>query len=108
MFRMGAERVRQQTKSFSYALLSLWPINKQNGPHTESERAGLKAVADDPTRHHYAEEALPTGRYLTAVYADRASSPACVDCHNNHQDSPRHDFKVGEVMGAIVIRIAHD
>src|SRR5689334_14710988 len=37
MFRMGAERVRQQTRSFSYGLLSLWPINKQNGPHTEAE-----------------------------------------------------------------------
>ncbi len=26
-------------------------------------------------------------------------------CHNNHKDSPRTDAEVGDVMGAIVIRI---
>lgn len=30
---------------------------------------------------------------------------ACVDCHNNHRDSPRDDLEVGEVMGGVVIRI---
>jgi hypothetical protein len=43
--------------------------------------------------------------YYTAVYADIAVAPACVDCHNEHKDSPRNDFKIGEVMGGVVIRI---
>jgi hypothetical protein len=30
-------------------------------------------------------------------------SKACVDCHNNHPNSPRRDFKLNDVMGAIVI-----
>ena len=29
----------------------------------------------------------------------------CVSCHNDHKDSPRRDFKIGEVMGGVVIRI---
>src|SRR5690349_13414388 len=65
MFRMGAERVRQQTRSLSYGLLSLWPINKQNAPHTPVERAGLQAVADQPSSNHYAEESLDGRRYFT-------------------------------------------
>jgi hypothetical protein len=105
MFRMGAERSREKTKSFSYALVSLWPINKQNGPHTGAEQVGLKAVADNPDQPHYAEETLNGVKYLTAVYADRAVSPACVSCHNSHQDSPRKDFKLDDVMGAVVIRV---
>jgi hypothetical protein len=40
-----------------------------------------------------------------AVYADRAVSQACIGCHNSHQDSPRHDFKQNEVMGAVMIMI---
>src|SRR5439155_4448376 len=56
MFRMGAERVREQSKTLSYALLSLWPINKQNGPRTDAEKTGLKAVADDPSKPQYGEE----------------------------------------------------
>jgi hypothetical protein len=108
MFRMGAERVRQQHKGVSYGLLSLWPINKQNGAHTDAERAGLKAVVDQPASNLYTVETLENRRYFTAVYADRATSPACVDCHNHHQDSPRHDFKMDDVMGGIVIRVALD
>ncbi len=30
---------------------------------------------------------------------------ACISCHNEHKDSPRTDFKMGEVMGGVVIRL---
>jgi hypothetical protein len=105
MFRMGAERVREKTKAFSYALLSQWPINKQNGPHTETEKLGLKAVVDEPGQNRYADESINGVQYLTAIYPDVAVSEACVSCHNKHQDSPRHDFKLGDVMGGVVIRV---
>ena len=35
MFRYGAERVAEKGAPFSYSLLSLWPVNKQNKPKTE-------------------------------------------------------------------------
>ena len=44
-------------------------------------------------------------RYYTAVYPDVAVSDACTICHNEHKDSPKTDFKVGEVMGGVVIRV---
>jgi hypothetical protein len=105
MFRMGAERARESSKGFSYALLSLWPINKQNGARTDAEKTGLRAVADQPGQNVYADETLNGVQYLTAVYPDTAVSEACVNCHNGHQDSPRKDYKVGDVMGAVVIRV---
>jgi hypothetical protein len=105
MFRMGAEAARKHASGFSYALLSPWPINKQNAPRTDAEKAGLRAVADTG-KPYYAEEKLGGERYFTAVYADRAVSDACVGCHNGHADSPRHDFKLGDTMGGVVIRIA--
>lgn len=106
MFRMGAEKVRERSKRFSYALLSLTPINKQNAPRTDAERAGLEAVASGTTNNSYADETLGGAQYLTAVYPDRATSQACVTCHNDHPDSPRKDFKLGDVMGGVVIRVA--
>jgi hypothetical protein len=39
------------------------------------------------------------------VYADIAVAPACVTCHNEHKDTPKNDFKIGDVMGGVVIRI---
>lgn len=104
MFRFGAERVAEKNKTFSYSLLSLWPVNKQNAPRTDVEKEGLKAVAADK-KPFYKEETLGGKKYFTAVYADVAISPGCVNCHNEHLESPRSDFKLNDVMGGVVIRV---
>jgi hypothetical protein len=105
MFRMGADMVTEKNMGFTYSLLSMWPVNKQNKPKTMLEKEGLQFVADNPGKNYYGEEKLGETTYYTAIYADTAVAPACVDCHNDHKDSPRSDFKLGEVMGGVVIRI---
>ena len=105
MFRAGAELSQEKGAGFNYALLSLWPINKQNKPQTEAEKAGLQYVVDHPQENYYAEETLGDVRYFTAVYPDIAVVDACVVCHNNHKDSPKTDFELNDVMGGVVIRI---
>ena len=105
MFRFGAELAADKTEDFSYSLLSLHPVNKKNGPGTPLEEEGLQFVADNPGQHFYGEEALGGLRYFTAVYPDIAVAEACVNCHNNHKDSPRTNAELGDVMGGVVIRI---
>jgi len=108
MFRFVAEAVLDNTEDFSYSLLSLHPINKKNGPATGLEREGLEHVADNPGENFYGQEELGGERYFSAVYPDYAVVEACVQCHNNHKDSPRRDLSVGEVIGGVVIRIPMD
>jgi hypothetical protein len=110
MFRFGSELVAKRAEdmpdvNFSYSLQSLWPVNKQNAPKTEAEKTGLKYVADNKGQNYYTEETLGGKKYFTAVYADVGVAPVCVSCHNEHKDSPRRDFKLGDVMGGVVIRI---
>jgi hypothetical protein len=110
MFRFGSEMVAKRAEdlpevNFSYSLQSLWPVNKQNAPKTEAEKAGLKFVAENKGQNYYTEETLGGQKYFTAVYADTGVAPVCVSCHNEHKDSPRRDFKLGDVMGGVVIRI---
>ena len=105
MFRMGAEMAAQKTSDFSYALLSMWPVNKQNAPKTDAETKGLQFVVDNKGQNYYAEEVLGDRKYFTAVYPDTAVAPACITCHNGHKDSPRSDFAMGDVMGGVVVRI---
>ena len=105
MFRFGAELVADKTDELSYSLLSLHPINRKNGPATAIEENGLKQVAENPGQNFYSEEELDGERYFVAVYPDYAVAEACVNCHNNHKDSPRKDAEVGDVMGAVVIRL---
>ena len=108
MFRFGAEMVAEETDEFSYSLLSLWPINKQNAPTTDMEREGLQYIADNPGENFYGEEELGGTNYFTAVYPDIAVAEACYVCHNEHKDTPRTDFQAGDVMGGVVIRIPMD
>jgi len=113
MFRFGSELVQKRAKklpdvNFSYSLQSLWPINKQNAPKTKAEKDGLKFVADNKGKNYYTEETLGGQKYFTAVYADTGVAPVCVSCHNKHKDTPKNDFKIGDVMGGVVIRIPID
>ena len=108
MFRMGAEESGEKSEDFTYSLLSLWPINKQNNPKTEVEKAGLKFVAENKGENFYGTEELGGETYFTAVYADTAVAEVCVTCHNEHKDTPKTDFKLGDVMGGVVIRIPVD
>jgi hypothetical protein len=105
MFRMGSELAAKKNADFSYALLSMWPVNTQNAPKTEAEKAGLQAVVDKPGENYYTNETLGDRTYFTAVYPDVAVAQACIVCHNGHKDSPRSDFKMGDVMGGVVVRI---
>ncbi len=105
MLRMSAEEVNRSTSGqFSYSLLSLWPVNKQNGPRTESEKLGLRAIAETG-KNHYTEEVLGNDKFFVAYYPDRGVVDACIKCHNDHKDSPRKDFRIGDVMGGVVIRV---
>ena len=113
MFRFGAELVQKRAEklpdvNFTYSLQSLWPINKQNAPKTTAEKEGLKFVADNKGKNYYTEETLGGQKYFTAVYADTGVAPVCVSCHNKHKDTPKDDFKIGDVMGGVVIRIPVD
>ena len=62
-------------------------------------------VANAGKAPFYGEETLGGVKYFTAVYADIAVAAACVDCHNEHRETPRTDFKLGDVMGGVVLRI---
>ncbi len=36
----------------------------------------------------------------TAMFSDIAVVEACIDCHNKHKETPKSDWKLGDVMGA--------
>lgn len=88
-----------------YRLMSLWPINPQNAPATDVERKSLEAVRMQPERSATGTVTIGSQRYFQAVYADRAVTEACIGCHNAHPQSSKKDFKIADVMGALVIEI---
>ena len=104
MFRLGAELAAEKNRKVFYSLHSYWPLNKLNAPGSEMEKNGL-AFVTVKDQNFYGEEVIDGIKYFIAVYPDRATDQSCVQCHNNHKDSPRRNFRLGEVMGGVVIRI---
>ncbi|MHC1766371.1 MAG: DUF3365 domain-containing protein [Verrucomicrobiia bacterium] len=105
LLRGAGESIQQRGAEFSYTLRSLWPLNESHGPQTQVEQEGIEYVVRHPQETFYTEEELGGRSYFTAIYADTATLTSCVECHNAHPRSPRRDFKVGDVMGAIVVRV---
>jgi hypothetical protein len=88
-----------------YRLIGLTPINKQNGPRTEFERKALEAVMAHPEQPYKGQVSEGGTRYFQAVYADHAVSPSCVNCHNVDPRSAKHDYKLNDVLGGVLISI---
>jgi hypothetical protein len=97
--------VAQQQIGIQFRLISSWPINGKNSPTTEFERTALTKILGR-TDHPYTDVTTVGGaRVFQALYADKAVSQLCADCHNGHVKSPKRDFKVGDVMGGILLTI---
>jgi hypothetical protein len=107
MFRMAAQEAAKKSK-FRYALISTWAINKVNTPKTDFEKKALDALQKSPDAPYRSTETVGGKTYFLSAYADKAVSEACVNCHNNHEESPRHDFKVGDVMGGVIVSLPVD
>ena len=99
--RLAAE----QPKGIRFQLISSWAINKKNRPTTEFERTGLAQLLVNPDRPYTGVTTEGGARVFQALYADKAVSGLCADCHNVHLKSPKRDFKAGDVMGGTLITI---
>jgi len=54
----------------------------------------------------YSREAIVDGRpVLRTSFADFLSANSCVECHNTRLDTPKNDWKLGDIRGVIEIDI---
>jgi hypothetical protein len=103
-FMLSASNVSKQSRrGLDFRLISLWPVNKHNGPANEFEREGLESVRIHPIRPYIGRTTVGRKQFFQAVYPDLAVTEACITCHNSHPESPKRDFKLDDVMGGVVV-----
>ena len=95
--------VAKQPNGIRFRLISSWPINKRNSPTTEFERTALAKILVNTDRPYTGVTTEGRARVFQALYADKALSQRCADCHNVHPNSPKRDFKAGDVMGGLLL-----
>src|SRR6476660_9158236 len=91
--------ISEQQQNITYRFVSDCPF-KNRAPHQldDFERNALQSLRTDPD-----QKIVDTA---TSLFSDRVRliapvlmGPACVSCHNSHPESPRRDWKVGDVRG---------
>jgi signal transduction histidine kinase len=75
-----------------------FPFRTEGGARDDFERQALAELRREPSKPYFRFEEFqgrPALRYATAV----PMKAGCVACHNSHPESPKTDWKVGDVRG---------
>jgi signal transduction histidine kinase len=75
-----------------------FPFRKDGGPRDSFEEQALRELRKQPGKPFFRFEDFqgrPSLRYGTTV----TMNAGCVACHNTHPESPKTDWKVGDVRG---------
>jgi hypothetical protein len=84
-----------------------WKFRKEGHPMDDFERDALRRLRENPTEPVYSFEQYQDRPVLRYATARRLRQP-CLSCHNYDKNSPRHDWKVGDVRGVVeIIRPLH-
>ena len=85
----------------SYAFLSDYPFTKRVSRSLDRfETEAINAFRNNPERSNYTQLiGNGLGRSTYRLATPVLMRQACVTCHNSHPDSPKRDWKVGDVRG---------
>ena len=97
--------VAEQQNGLRFRLISKWAVNKKNRPATKFEETGLTEILLNADRPFTGITTEGGASVFQALYPDKAVSQHCADCHNVHPKSPKRNFKLGDVMGAVIVTI---
>ncbi|MCB5177497.1 c-type heme family protein [Microvirga lenta] len=94
--RKVAAELQAQGAPLALFLGSDQPISPSNAFKGEQVRH-FAALKEDRKPRYFD---MPALRLQVALYPDIAAAPGCVSCHNEHPNSPKTDWRLGDVMGA--------
>ena len=85
----------------SYKFLSDYPFAKRvSQPLDQFERRALQSFRKNPDRKTYTQlVGSGLGQSFYRLATPVRMRQACISCHNSHPDSPKRDWKVGDVRG---------
>jgi len=103
------KRIGERGTGVSVSLYSDFPFSTRvdGGPQDDFQRNALVRLEQDSETPFYAEgfvDGRPVLRYATADILHES----CVDCHNSHPDSPKTDWKTGDVRGVLEVTVPLD
>jgi len=100
--REVSEDTASHRNGFTANLISPWAINKKKGLRDTFQQEAFAYLMEHPTGSFVRTDRVEGRAVMRVLMADLASAQSCVDCHNAHSQSPKHDFKLNDLMGGRV------
>ena len=103
------EEIGKQTSGATSYLYSPYPFRVRENSLLlgEFNSHAWEFLTANPQKHYYEFEKKGENPNLLYATAD-IMRPQCVACHNSHPDSPKTDWKTGDVRGLLVISLPLD
>jgi signal transduction histidine kinase len=100
------KQIGDQEHDLSVRLYSDFPFpsRKDGGPQGEFEQAALTALRAKPDEPFYRFDEVDGRNVLRYAVSDRMRA-SCVSCHNSHPQSPKTDWRAGDVRGALHVSV---
>ena len=98
--------ISDQQSNITYRFISDYPF-KGRAPHVmdDFEKQALATLRADPAQQITgASQSIFSDR--VRIVAPIMMGAACVSCHNTHPDSPKRDWKIGDVRGIQEVTIS--
>src|SRR5262245_32673036 len=77
-------------------------------PRDPFELEAFASLAAHPKEPFVRADTIEGRAMMRVLIADLASSESCVSCHNAHPQSPKHDFRLNDLMGGLEVIIPMD
>ena len=99
------ERFSQMNDGAETRLYSEYPFpnrEKTGGPKDAFEKDAIEFLKNNPTQAYYRKE-NQAGRAMFRYAQPVIMESSCLDCHNRLKDSPKRNWRLGEVRGVVSI-----
>ena len=91
----------KEIKEFELSLVGTDPLYASNAPKSAKEKEMLAELAKGKEKILVGDD----GGTTVGMSADYSIVDSCADCHNKHPKTTKKDWKKGDFMGAIVVRL---
>jgi hypothetical protein len=102
---LSAQEASEYGIGLRVKLIGLTPINKKNAPVSDLEGHALRGLTSDSNTPFTWISQSGSNWNFQALYPDVAKLESCVSCHNEHPKSLKKDWKKGDVMGGVLVKL---
>ncbi|MCW8885906.1 MAG: methyl-accepting chemotaxis protein, partial [Motiliproteus sp.] len=91
-------------QGMSLQLYSKFPFpNRESRQLNQFQSEAWDQLTQDANKVHVGERIENGEKVVSVAIADLMVADACVGCHNGHPDTPKNDWKLGDVRGVLQV-----